>query len=326
LNRIRWLILLLGPLPIVGSSWMISTWFKSEPRELVMRNSLLPSHLGEWSPVVPSAPPEPPPSVSLDEACRQTAEQLRTRLNDQCEVLARAPFVLGGDFSSEELEKLYENTIVPAVRAMGQSYFDVEPDEPITVLVFRNEESYNRNCDALFGEHGISIYGYYKPKLRTLVLNLGTGQGTLLHELTHALADFDFPQMPDWLNEGLASLHEQSRFRADDEGPWIEGLVNWRLRGLQQVTKAGQLRSLAVLLASPTFRGPGEGTNYAQARYFCLYMQERGVLAEFYRAFRRRHADDPRGIKTLAEVFPGVAIEQLDRDFQSWVLALPAPH
>jgi hypothetical protein len=54
-------------------------------------------------------------------------------------------------------------------------------------------------------------------------------------------------------------------------------------------------------------------------------MQERGVLADFYRAFRRRHADDPRGIKTLAEVFPGVAIEQLDRDFQSWVLALPAP-
>jgi len=126
----------------------------------------------------------------------------------------------------------------------------------VPVLVFRGGESYNRNCETLFGERGISIYGYYKPKFRTLVLNLGTGQGTLLHELTHALADFDFPQMPDWLNEGLASLHEQSRFRADDEGPWLEGLVNWRLKGLKDVTEAGQLRSLALLLASPTFRGP----------------------------------------------------------------------
>jgi hypothetical protein len=303
---------------------MVSAWFKSEPREIVMRNSLLPAHLGEWSPAVPAVLPTPPPSVDLNEACRQAAEQLASKLDDQSQVLARAPFVLGGDFSTEELAALYDNTIAPAVSAMQQSYFDVEPHEPVTVLVFRSEESYNRNCESLFGERGISIYGYYKPKLRTLVLNLGTGQGTLLHELTHALADFDFPQMPDWLNEGLASLHEQSRFRADDGGPWIEGLVNWRLRGLQEVTKAGQLRSLAVLLANPTFRGPGEGTNYAQARYFCLYMQEQGLLAEFYRAFRQRHADDPRGVKTLAHVFPGVAIEQLDRDFQNWVLELPA--
>lgn len=303
---------------------MVSAWFKSEPREVVMRNSLLPAHLGEWSPAVPATLPTPPASVDLNEACRQAAERLVSQLGDQCQVLPRAPFVLGGDFSADELAALHDNTIAPAVRAMRRSYFEVEPNEPVTVLVFRSEESYNRNCESLFGERGISIYGYYKPKLRTLVLNLGTGQGTLLHELTHALADFDFPQMPDWLNEGLASLHEQSRFRADDDGPWIEGLVNWRLRGLQEVTKAGQLRSLAVLLASPIFRGPGEGTNYAQARYFCLYMQEKGVLAEFYRAFRQHHADDPRGIKTLTQVFPDASIEQLDRDFQNWVLELPA--
>jgi hypothetical protein len=302
---------------------MVSTWFKSEPREIVMRNSLLPAHLGEWSPVVPTAPPTPPPSVGLDVACRLTAERLSSQLDEQSAVVVRAPFVLGGDFSQAELESLHDNTIAPAVRAMRRSYFDAEPNEPVTVLVFRSEESYNRNCEMMFGERGISIYGYYKPKLRTLVLNLGTGQGTLLHELTHALADFDFPQMPDWLNEGLASLHEQSRFRADDEGPWLEGLVNWRLKGLKEVTSAGQLRSLAVLLASPTFRGPGEGTNYAQARYFCLYMQEKGVLADFYRAFREHHADDPRGIQTLAKVFPQMPIEQLDQDFQRWVLELP---
>ena len=74
------------------------------------------------------------------------------------------------------------------------------------------------------------------------MLNLGTGTGTLLHELTHALADFDVPDMPDWLNEGLASLHEQCRFRNDEQGPWIEGLVNWRLDALQAVVRQSRLR------------------------------------------------------------------------------------
>jgi len=100
--------------------------------------------------------------------------------------------------------------------------------------------------------------------------------------------------------------------------------VNWRLAGLQEVVRAGKLNSLATMLESPHFRGPGEGTNYAQARYFCLYMQEQGVLTDFYRAFRARHADDPRGIQALAEVFPHTSIEELDKDFQSWVLNLPA--
>lgn len=323
MNRLRWLILILGPLPIVGSSWALSAWFKSEPPPLVMRNSLLPGHLGEWSPGVPESSSAPIVVDSLEAECLRTADRLELALGEECHVLVRALFVLAGDFDETELGELYENTIAPAVRALRHSYFDADPDAPVTVLVFRGEESYNRYCERLFDERGISIYGYYKPKLRTLVLNLGTGQGTLLHELTHALVDFDFPDIPDWFNEGLASLHEQSRFRAGDDGPAIEGLVNWRLKGLQEVARAGQLGSLARLLESPYFRGRGEGTNYAQARYFCLYMQQRGVLQDFYRTFRQCHADDPRGLQTLAKVFPGVSIEELDIAFQQWVLELP---
>ena len=143
---------------------------------------------------------------------------------------------------------------------------------------------------ALFGESGISIYGYYKPATRTIVVNASTGEGTLLHELTHALVDFDLPGAAEWFNEGLASLHEQSCFREGADGPWIEGLVNWRLVGLQKMVRQGRLRSLESLVAGSDFRGPLEGTNYAHARYFCLYMQDRGVLRQFVRAYRVERA------------------------------------
>lgn len=289
-----------------------------------MRNSLLPSYFGEWAARSAVAQRAPEAGGLLERRCTRKAGEWELRLGSDCQVLVRTPFVLGGDYGREELEGLYEETIAPAVRAMRQSYFDAEPDEPVTVLVFRSEASYNRHCELLFQERGISIYGYYKPKLRTLVLNLGTGHGTLLHELTHALADFDFPQMPAWINEGLASLHEQSRFRAGPAGPWIEGLVNWRLAGLQEVARAGQLGSLAEMFENPDFRGRREGTNYAQARYFCLYLQQRGLLARFYRSFRDQYADDPRGLRALAELLPGTPLAELDQDFQQWVLNLPS--
>ena len=49
------------------------------------------------------------------------------------------------------------------------------------------------------------------------------------HELTHALGHFDFPEMPEWFDEGLASLHEDARFSDDHLD---DGVPNWRRRYL----------------------------------------------------------------------------------------------
>ena len=196
-------------------------------------------------------------------------------------------------FREDELEHWHDDTIAPAVAPCRPPISRPRRNEPVTVLLFRGEASYNHYCGKLFGDRDISIYGYYKPNLRTLVLNVDTGGGTLLHELTHALMDFDFPQAPDWLNEGLATLHEQCRFRTGPNGPWIEGLVNWRLEGLQEVIRQGRLRSLESLVVDPDFRGHLEGTNYAQARFFCLYMQDKGVLEQVFEDCRR----DPPAIR-----------------------------
>jgi hypothetical protein len=258
----------------------------------------------------------------LAKASQMVAQRLQRELGPACQTLVRTPFVLGGDMTASELESRYAETIEPAVRAMLRHYFKTSPSGPITVLLFRDQRSYDDYAQRLFGESGISIYGYYKPSLRTVILNLSTGDGTLLHELTHALMDFDFPQAPDWLNEGLASLHEQCRFRNDGDGPWIEGLANWRLDGLKRVIRAGQLPSNEELLRSVDFRGPSVGINYAQARYFCMYLQQQGRLKDLYRACRDGRADDPSGLLAAARTTSDSTWLELDRDFQRWVLAL----
>jgi hypothetical protein len=273
------------------------------PRPLEMRAA----------PAIPRSPLDP---EKLQAACREAADQLAMQLGPQCRVIVREPFVIGGDFDEADLARHHQRTIGPAARAMAHAYFDTPPHQPITVLLFSGEQSYNRYAQQLYGDEGISVYGYYKPHLRTLVMNIGTGGGTLVHELTHALIDFDFPRVPPWFNEGLASLHEQCHIREDESG--IDGLINWRLDGLQQALAAGRLRSLASLVGDNDFRGRQETTNYAHARYFCLYLQERGVLEEFYSRFRSNQESDPLGVQTVLQVLPDRTWDALDADFRAW--------
>jgi hypothetical protein len=264
----------------------------------------------------------PAAAAELQTACTERAARLREQLGKHGHVIERAPFVLAGDLTTEELASWHDQTVAPAARAMAATYFRTAPSAPITVLLFSGDRSYRHWARELFGDEEVSLYGYYKPTVRTLVMNIGTGGGTLVHELTHALADFDFPDIPAWFNEGLASLHEQCRFREDAGGPWIEGLENWRLPALQTAIKKGELRSLRSLAADDDFRRRLVGINYAQARYFCLYLQRQGKLTEFYRQVRTGQRDDPLGVKAFGAVLPNKKWEELDREFQAWVLTL----
>jgi hypothetical protein len=190
--------------------------------------------------------------------------------------------------------------------------------------LFSTKDSYEHYAHQLYRDRGISIYGYYKPRERTLVMNISTGGGTLVHELTHALVAFDCAEVPDWFNEGLASLHEQCRFREDERGPWIEGLINWRLPRLQKELAAERVPSLVDFIQDGDFRGEREAVNYAQARYFCLYMQRRGVLEKYYAELRQNIDTDPSGVNAVKAVFPDQSWGELDVEFAKFVQELEA--
>ena len=126
-------------------------------------------------------------------------------------------------------------------------------------------------------------------------MNIATGGGTLVHEIVHPYVEADFPNAPPWLNEGLGSLFEQS----DERDGKIVGLTNWRLAGLQKAIKRGGVPSFFELthMDSKTFYLEEHGTNYSQSRYLMYYLQEKGLLHDFYRRFRaaRGKAQASRG-------------------------------
>jgi hypothetical protein len=261
-------------------------------------------------------------AAKLQAAVEKQAAIVRKQLTDEQNLLIRAPFVIAGNLSEEALRNWHDQTIAPAAEALQRQFFTTAPSAPITIWLFPAAETYAAESLRLFGDQNVSVYGYYKPDQRTLVMNIGTGGGTLIHELTHALAAFDFPGQPDWFNEGLASLFEQSRYLGTGEKRKLVGLVNWRLPKLQAAIQAGELQTLAELMTMRDFRGKQLGLNYAQARYFCQYLQERGVLEEFYRTFRENRFQDPHGILSARKVLGAKAWKTLDADFQAWVMKL----
>jgi hypothetical protein len=105
-------------------------------------------------------------------------------------------------------------------------------------------------------------------------------------------------------------------------GARLEGGINWRLPILQAAIRQSSLQSLRSLISSDDFHGSQERLNYAHARYFCLYLQQQGVLERYYRRLRADIGRDPTGLATLLNLFPGRTVGQLDTAFRRWATEL----
>jgi hypothetical protein len=255
------------------------------------------------------------PSAELVEACEQEAKTLKGKLDDTFSVTVTAPFVVAGNMPLAQMQKYISGCITAPAQAMWNCYFARKPDHVITVLLFADAKSYGNWADSLFGDKVMSPFGYYRPDKRTLVMNIGLGGGTLVHELTHALIVYDFPSVPLWFNEGLACLHEQSGI----SGERIVGRVNWRLPALEKAIADGKLRPLADMISKNDFYDEKtRGLNYAQSRYFFMYMQEKDLIQKLYKIMRDNHKETEGDVKLVEQAF-GKKIGEIEADYLAWL-------
>ena len=255
-----------------------------------------------------------------DEEFAAKLEQVRQQMGAGFRVALAKPFVVTSNQSAQAFEQSCGQTIRWAVEMLNKDFFSKGPDEIITVYLFDGKESYEKYTMSLFQERPTTPYGYYSPEHGALVMNIATGGGTLVHEIVHPLLAADFPSAPSWFDEGLASLYEQSRQRDGQ----ITGMLNWRLPVLQKGMRAGHFVALEKLLAtnSDDFYDDYFGMHYAQVRYLCYYLQEKGLLRKFYREFRENHGADPTGVKTLLRVTGKDSMKELEREWLEFLAPL----
>jgi hypothetical protein len=229
------------------------------------------------------------------------------------------PFVIAGNGSRERVARYRDQTILAAARALHALYFEKEPAEPVLIQLFESAEPYRRLARKWFGDEEVPHFGFFRRGQNVMLMNVGTGTGTLVHELVHALIAPDFPHVPDWFNEGLASLYEQCAIGRDYRS--IQGLPNWRLPALKAAIRKDQLRPLREVIEDDHFYDPQHvGMNYAQARYLLMYLQEKKLLTEYYARFRDNAKEDPTGLKTLQAVAAPDGMEAFEKAWRVGVM------
>ena len=245
--------------------------------------------------------------------------ELKNSLSNDFIIQKKSYFVIASNLSESETEKIVNNTIDRAVECFYNDFFTARPANVTTIFLFKDDATYRYWAKKLYDDTDLSRFGYYKPNSKVMLMNISTGTGTLVHEMTHALVRYDFPDIPSWFNEGLGSLYERCSLNNGS----ILGYVNWRLPDLQEAVKNDSYTNLNKLISTDEdeFYGNRSGFNYAQARYLCMYMQEKGVLKNFYKTFRDNYAEDNTGKKFLEKIF-NKSLEEIDLNYVSWVKSL----
>jgi hypothetical protein len=243
----------------------------------------------------------------------------KLRSNDFSIVVER-PFVVVGDESEKAVKQHATDTVKWAVDRLKQDFFKKDPNEILEIWLFKDDASYRKHAKILFGDEPSTPYGYYSSTHKALIMNINTGGGTLVHELVHPFMESNFPACPPWFNEGMGSLYEQC---GEVEGH-IHGYTNWRLPGLQRAIREKRLPSFEALLAmdAKTFYNDDPGDNYAQARYLCYYLQEKGLLQKFYQEFVSRQREDPSGFKSLQRFLGETDMNSFKTRWEKFVLDL----
>ncbi len=211
------------------------------------------------------------------------------------------------------------------LRAYYAGRFDRRLSQPVTAVLLPDAVAYDRYCTERSVRGCDRSLGHYDAATRRIVVNLGPGYGTLAHELVHPIVREDFPEVPLWLEEGIASLYEHVTV---DSSGGIRALPNQRAADLSQRLSAeagafpGTLEEL-LRLRDESFHDAQRRAHYAAARSFCLWLDEQGKLWPFYRAYRKNHALDPNGESALTATL-GASLAEANASWLAWLQGPPA--
>ena len=247
--------------------------------------------------------------------------RIRTKLGPNAfSIVIQKPFVVVGDEGPALVRQRANDTVKWAVDLLKQDFFTKDPSEVLEVWLFKDDESYRTNARLMFDDTPTTPYGYYSRAHKALIMNIGTGGGTLVHEIVHPFVEANFPACPSWLNEGLGSLYEQ----CGQVGGHIHGYTNWRLPGLQRAIRENRVLQFKTLLGmnAQEFYDDDRGVHYAQSRYLCYYLQQNGLLVKFYQEFVANQNDDPSGFKTLQKILGESDIDAFQQRWHKYVMSL----
>ena len=273
--------------------------------------------------------------AQLDAARADVQALLRDTLRSQGNVRARDGIVVAsiGSHNNAQLDTILDALIQYRDFYVREYGFPL-PDTVLQVFLAPSGEDLVKVAKAL---HGLDLdprlIGYSSLSDFTMIgIIPRTIYGTLMHELMHLLFRNNVPNAAPWLDEGLAALYEVSRTR----GERVVGIPNWR----GQILDRGSWRPLLAQLLGldwTEFEGygqaEGQARNHAFARYFVMYLQDKGKLPAVVRAVSTQPVLTYKASGDVVDVVTTsgkemeeliartleMSVPQLNADFDAWL-------
>lgn len=219
------------------------------------------------------------PFVATDAPAWPLEEELQRSFGTMhFKTLTTGPFVIVSLDHRNSPEEYYEKGVKDFYNYFRGKYFSNPLFRRLVIVLSAYPEALAEATRRLYPQMNISVdahfLGYYNPADNLIMATGGrVGYGTLLHEMIHALLNADFPEAPAWLNEGLASLYERTRW----EGGKLVPLPNWRMSGHHQ----DEMPSLADMGQNAQTLGL-HSREIDEIRLFLLYLDQQGLVDKLY--------------------------------------------
>jgi hypothetical protein len=227
-------------------------------------------------------------------------------------------FVIFSDLDEPTTFSIIDKDIRYTIDAMKRNYMRKSPQTVTPIIIFKDYEEYKNFAVGEFGidPTDLSPYGFYKVSKNIIAIKYVTWKGSPSHEVTHAMIQADFPEIPSWFNEGMAALNEKSTYKDGD----LIGDFSWRILSVKRAFNEDTYTGLEDLMSTndDELYSKKASFYYAQSRYLLMYLQQQGLLKEYYKTFRDTFSEDKTGMLQLMRV-SGKSIETLDAELETYL-------
>ncbi len=231
------------------------------------------------------------------------------------------PFVVIGNDDPDTVRRYARHEVAWAAMLIKNDFFPSDPGRIRDVWLFNNAYTFRHYSGRLFDVNPDNDFSDYLQSGRVILINIGTGGGTVATTLMDVYLGENFPRCPFWFRVGFGELY----WMPTERNGHIYAYPNWRLTQLQDAIRADHVLSFQDLITGDPNIGLRNQSYLTQARYLCYYMQEKGLLGKYFTQLQANIDADPTGLQTLEEVLGETDLFNFQSRWSQWVLEQTVP-